>query len=93
MNNYTNYIILKDGIRTYEKHFDEHYKNKWFDVLDKERIATKLGRKIIEEKSNIEINKNNFENYELLNLIDEEYLNDIRCEIYDMLEEYLANNS
>ena len=94
MKEYLNKVEITFGDdKKYKANFNHYFENDYYLVADKELIAQELGRKIINNFGNtIYRNDEEFENGEILQLIDEEFLDDIRCNIYDLVEEYLINN-
>lgn len=94
MTEYSNKVEITFGDdQKYKANFNDYFENEYYIVADKELIAQDIGRKIIDEFGNtIYRNDKEFDNCEILQLIDEEFLNDIRCKIYDLIEEYLINN-
>lgn len=94
MTGYSNKAEITFGNdKKYKVYFDDYFENEYYIVADKELIAQDIGRKIIDEFGNtIYRNDGEFENGEILQLIDEDFLDEIRCNIYDLVEEYLINN-
>ena len=94
MKEYLNKVEIRFGDdKKYKANFNDYFENDYYLVADKELVAQELGRKIIDDFGNtIYRNDEEFKNEEILQLIDEEFLDDIRCNIYDLVEEYLINN-
>lgn len=94
MKKYLNKVEITFGDdKKYKANFNNYFENDYYLVADKELIAQELGRKIIDNFGNTIYRDNEeFDNGEILQLIDEEFLDDIRCNIYDLVEEYLINN-
>lgn len=88
---YGDKVIIQDinGQIQINNSFDDFLDDKFYTIIDKESIAQYIGRKIIDEEKDFDIDKD----WNIIwEMIDTLLINDITQNISDYVYEYLNNN-
>lgn len=74
-------------------YFNNWWEDEWYTVIDKQHLGQTIGKKICETIGKKIILENGGLNYdEIYSIIEDEYTNTLRNQIYSFVEEYLGEN-